>query len=128
MKRILSAFLACVLLVGCVFSLASCFGNINEKYAEKVNEAAKADEHYTYEQVLEDLGEDAADATMDLGAFLGGRSGMIVAVKGCKDLDEIEDKIDAGEDVKGIVVFIAGGKATSAKYGVINEDTFKEDK
>ena len=36
MKKIVSLALVCVLLLGCVFALASC-GNISESYAEKVN-------------------------------------------------------------------------------------------
>jgi len=44
MKKILSAVLACVLIIGCVLTLASC-GKISESYAKKINKAAEADEH-----------------------------------------------------------------------------------
>ena len=118
MKRILSMMLACILLVGCVFSLASCFSNVSEKYAEKINEAAKAGEHITYDEVLEALGDDAVEITVL-------KSGVIVAVKGCSTLDEIEDKLDEGKEVKGIVVTVLAGKATAAVYKTIDADDLK---
>lgn len=116
MKKVISAFLSLVLLAGMIFTLASC--NISESYAEKINKAAEADEHFTYEQVLEDLGEDAVDLTF-------AKNGVIVAVKGCASLDEIEDKLDNGDKVEGIIVTIVLGKATAAKYKTITEDDLK---
>ena len=117
MKKIISTLLVCVLLVGCVFTLASC-SNISESYAEKINEAAEAKEPYTYEEVMEDLGDNAIDITLL-------KSGVIIAVKGCESLDDIEDKIDDGEKLKGIVVTVLAGKATGAEYRVITEDDLK---
>lgn len=116
MKKILSAFLVCVLLVGTVFALASC--NISESYAEKINKAFDKGEPYTYEKVKKDLGEDAVDLT-----FL--ESGVIIAVKDCDSLDDIEDRLEEGKKVQGIVVTVAGGKAIAAKYGEITEDDLK---
>lgn len=116
MKKVISAFLSLVLLAGMIFTLASC--NISESYAEKINKAAEADEHFTYEQVLEDLGEDAIDITIL-------KTGVVVAVKGCSSLDELEDKLDNGEKVEGIVVTVLAGKATAAKYKTITEDDLK---
>ena len=116
MKKVISAFLSLVLLAGMVFTLASC--NISESYAEKINKAAEAGEHYTYEEVLEDLGEDAVDITAV-------KTGVIVAVKGCSSLEDIKAKLDAGDEVKGIVVTVALGKATGAKYKSITADDLK---
>lgn len=116
MKKVISAFLATILLVGSVFALVSC--NISESYAEKINKAAEAGEHYTYEEVLEDLGEDAIDITAL-------KTGVVIAVKGCSSLDELEDKLDNGDKVEGIVVTIALGKATGAKYKSITSDDLK---
>ena len=116
MKKVISAFLATVLLVGMIFTLASC--NISESYAEKINKAAEADEHYTYEEVLEDLGDDAV--------VIGGKTaGVIIAVKGCTSLDDIKAKLDAGDEVEGIVISIFLGKATGAVYKSITEDDLK---
>lgn len=117
MKKILSAVLACVLIIGCVLALASC-GKISESYAKKINKAAEADEHYTYDQVKEDLGDNAVDITIL-------KSGVIIAVKGCETLDEIEDKLDDGKTVKGIVITVVAGKATSATYKEITEEDLK---
>ena len=116
MKKVISAFLSLVLLAGMIFTLASC--NISESYAEKINKAAEAGEHYTLEEVLEDLGDDAVEITIL-------NTGVVVAVKGCSTLDDIKAKLDAGDEVKGIVVTIALGKATGAIYKTITEDDLK---
>ena len=120
MKKIVSLALVVVMLV-CV--LASC-GNISESYAKKINEAAANKEHYTYSQVIEDLGgkEEVADLTITL---LGSTNGTVIAVKGCSNWDEIEDKIDEGETVKGIVVVIVNNKAISAEYKEITANDKK---
>jgi hypothetical protein len=117
MKKILSMVLACVLLFGCMLALASC-SNVTESYAKKVNEAAEAGEHYTYDEVKEDLGEDVVDLTAEV---FGIRGGWLYAVKGCSTWDEIQEKIDAGETVKGVVVSIVNGKAVSATYKEITD-------
>ena len=116
MKKVISALLCAILLVGSVFALVSC--NISESYAEKINKAKEAGEPYTYEEVLEDLGEDAIDITIL-------KTGVVVAVKGCSSLDELEDKLDNGDKVEGIVVTMVAGKATSATYKSITEDDLK---
>ena len=117
MKKIISAVLVCVLLVGSIFALASC-SNISESYAEKINKAAKEGEPLSYDDVVEDLGENAVEI-----AVLG--NGVVVAVKGCDDVEDIIHKIDEGETVKGIVVTMVLGKATAAKYKEITKDDLK---
>ena len=116
MKKIISMLLVCVLLVGSMFALASC-SNISESYAEKINNAAKEGEKYTLEQVKEDLGDEAVDITI-------AGNGVVIAVKGCTSLDELEDKLDNGEKLQGIVVTFVFGKATSATYKEISEEDF----
>ncbi len=111
--KIVSMILVVVLL-GAL--LASCT-NVSQAYADKINDAAEKKEHITYDQVLEDLGENAIDVT-----FL--KSGVIIAVDGCKTLEDLEDKLEAGETVKGIVVTVAAGKATAAIYKEISEEDF----
>ena len=120
MKRIVSLALVIVMLV-CV--LASC-GNISESYAEKINKAAENKEHYTYSDVVDDLGgkEKVVDLTLTV---LGSTNGSVIAVKGCTTWDEIEDKIDDGETVKGIVVVIVNNKAISAEYKEITANDKK---
>ena len=117
MKKIISLALVIVMLV-CV--LASC-GNISESYANKINEAAKNKEHYTYSEVIDDLGgkDKVADLTLTV---LGITSGTVIAVKGCSNWDDIEAKLDAGDTVKGIVVVILNNKAMSAEYREISKN------
>ena len=114
--RLLSMLLVLATLCLC---FASC-GKISESYAEKINKAAEEKEYYTYEEVMEDLGKNAIDVT---DSFT--HTGFIVAVKGCENVDEIKDKIDADEEVKGIIVTFVTGNAMSATYKVITEDDLK---
>ena len=92
MKRILSAVLACVLLLGCVFALASCGATPNEDPAE-----AKA--------ALEAAGYEVLDAESALSmlTYMGITTGVkdvIVASKDDGDAGinifycEAEDKVD----------------------------------
>lgn len=104
-----------------VLTLASC-SKVSQKYADKINEAAEAGEHYTYEQVKEDLGDEAVWIGLEV---LGSANGVIVAVKGCESVDEIEDKLDEGKTVKGITIVITNSKAISAKYSEITEEDLK---
>ncbi len=114
MKKFLSLALAVVLLVATMFTFVSC-GAISESYANKINKAAEKDEHYTYDKVVEDLGENAVEI-----AFLG--TGVVIAVKGCESVKDIQEKIDNGETVKGIVVTMLANKAMSATYKEITEE------
>jgi hypothetical protein len=97
--------------------LVSC-GKISESYAKKINAAADKGEHYTYDQVVEDLGDNAIEI-----AFLG--TGVVIAVKGCESIEDIKDKIDDGKTVKGIVVTMVAKKAISATYREITKDDLK---
>lgn len=117
MKNIMK-ILSLVLAIVCLCTALVACGNISQSYADKVNKAAEKDEHITYTQVLEDLGEDAIDVT-----FM--KTGVVIAVKGCETIDDIEAKLDDGKTVKGIVVTIAGGKAISAEYKELTKDDVK---
>ena len=88
----LTKVLALVLVAAMLcIALASC-GKISESYAKKINKAAEKDEHYTYTEVMEDLGDNAVDITLL-------KSGVIIAVKGCETLDEI---IGFNKDVQAV--------------------------
>ena len=104
------ATLSLVLLVAC--------SNVNQKYADKINKAAKDGDPITLEQVRKDLGDDRAEIILL-------NSGVIISVKGCKSVDDIKKKLDDGKDVEGIVVTIALGKATAADYRKINTNDLK---
>ena len=120
MKKIVSLILVCILMVGV---LASCGSNISEAYAKKINDAAKGENAITYDEVIAALGEEAIDITAEI-PFVG-RAGVIIAVKGVTSQEDLEKLVDDGEDIQGIVITIAANKATAAKYGEINEDSFK---
>ena len=114
MKKIISLILVAVLLV---CTLASC-SNISESYAEKINEAAKEKDYYTYEEVKDDLGDDIVDITI-------AGNGVIIAVKGCASVEDINAKLENGDTVKGIVVTVVLGKATGAAYREIKAEDLK---
>ena len=97
MKKIL----ALVLALSLVFMFASC-GNISESYAKKINAAADKGEHYSYDQVVEDLGDNAIEI-----AILG--NGVVIAVKGCESVADIK----ANEDVDMIVCISHSGTSSN---------------
>jgi len=114
MIKVLSLVLVTVMLI---CSLASC-GSISESYAEKINKAADKGEHYSYDQVVEDFGENAIEI-----AVFG--TGVVIAVKGCESIDDIQEKLDNGKAIKGVVVTMVANKAVSATYKEITEDDLK---
>ena len=116
MKKIISAILVCMLLMASVFSLASCSA-VSKTYANRINKAAENDEHFTYDEVMSTLGDEAVDLTI---SAIGVHAGAIIAVKGCTSWDEIEDLIDEGKTVKGIIITIGYNKATKAEYREIS--------
>ena len=113
MKKILMS----LVLFLCLFTLCSC-SKVSASYAKKINKAAENNEHYTVEQVREDLGDEAIDLNLLVG-------GAIIAVKGVSSLDELEDKLDEGKEIKVIIVYYALGKATKAEYKVITLEDLK---
>ncbi len=104
------AALSLILLVAC--------SNVSQKYADKINNAAKNGEPIALTQVQKDLGDDRVELLV-----LG--NGVIISVKGCKSVDDIKKKLDEGKDVEGIVVTIALSKATSAEYRKITSKDLK---
>ena len=108
-----------LILLIAVFSvmLFSC-SNATADYAEKINAAAKSGEAYTYEQVMEDLGDEAVDITAL-------QSGIIIAVKGVTSVETLKERVNAGEKLDGIVVTMALGKAKSAVFKTITIDLFR---
>lgn len=102
-----------------LLTVVSC-GGVNQKYADKINQAAEAGENISYSEVVKDLGSEK----IINGVFGEGQlaTGAIICVKGVTTQEDLQAKIDAGKDLKGIVVVILGGKAISASYGVITAD------
>ena len=120
MKKVLKLSSLLLVLVAC-FTLASC-SKISEGYAKKINKAAEKEDYITYEQVEKALGDDAVFVGVEL---LGSANGVVIGVKGCDDLDDIQEKLEEGKKVKGIVIAIVNNKATGAEYKEITKDDLK---
>ena len=112
MKKIISKILAFLGALVLVFSLVGC--GVNQKYADKIDEAAKNGEHLTYEEVTKKLG----DATVKGGASVSvvGYTGTDIWYDGCDSLEEAREKYEAGKTVKMITVIFLNGKAVDAEY------------
>ena len=121
MKKIFKALGVVIASGAVVASLASC-SNVTQDYADKIVEKAEDKKNYTYEEVMKKLGAEAINGTIEVAGY---RVGVIIGVKGIKTKEDLQAKIDAGEDVEGIVVTIANGKATTARYGKINASDLK---
>lgn len=121
MKKIFKALGVVIASGAVVASLASC-SNVTQDYADKIVEKAEDKKNYTYEEVMKKLGDEAINGTIEVAGY---RVGVIIGVKGIKTKENLQAKIDAGEDVEGIVVTIANGKATTARYGKINASDLK---
>lgn len=121
MKKIFKALGAIIASGAVVVSLASC-SNVTQDYANKIVEKANDEKNYTYEEVMKKLGDEAINGTIEVAGY---RVGVVIGVKGIKTKEDLQAKIDAGEDVEGIVVTIANGKATTARYGKINASDLK---
>lgn len=113
MKKLLGVFA----LLGVLF-LAAC-SNVTEKYADKVME-----EELSYAEVCEDLGDEA----VSLGIGEDMYTGVVIAVKGCDSLEDIQAKVDEGKDIKGIRIYFAFGKPVYAKYQTITAESLKNTK
>ena len=110
MKKILMT----LVLVFSLVILCSC-SKVSESYAKKINKAAEKNEHYAYQEVIDDLGDEAIDMTVY-------GTGLIVAVKGVESEEDLDELMES-EEVKGILIAVVGKKAIKAYYGEINEET-----
>lgn len=118
-------FLFGIFLTSC--SEFSLFGVNYEKYAQQLDEEIyDGDNNYpSYSSIIKKLGDEAIDCTFYYGSEAN-RFGNVVAVKGCKSRDDILEKINNGESVEGIKIYIMGNVARSAKYTTITEEDIKD--
>ena len=121
MKKILSLALVCVLMVGVLLTLASC-GNISQSYADKVNKAVEDGEPLTKDEVMKALGDGAVWQGMG-----GDALGVIMAVKGCSSMEEIEELVKNKEEADVIIVAVVDGKAVKAAFGSSTDNDFAAD-
>ncbi len=104
MKKILMSILLCVAL----FALVGC-SNATQKFADKVQAEIDAGEEYEVEDAREDLGKECLEALVR-------GTGFVLAVEGCESKADIQAKLDAGEEVYGVVITFADGEAVSVSY------------
>ncbi len=119
MKKIVSLLLICILMIGL---LASC---ANASLAKKINKAADENDPMTYEEVLEALGKNVINETMETA---GKRNGKLLVLRGVKnDIDYrgAVDKIMSGDSVRGIIVVIENDVAVKAVAGKLNKNSLK---
>ena len=117
MKKFTKILALALLAVLCLTALTAC-SNISQAYADKINKAAEKEEYIEYLDVLNDRGDNAIDITVF-------KTGVIIAAQGCESLEELNAKLDEGKSVKGIVITMVGGKATSAEYKVLTKEDTK---
>ena len=104
------------LCLACALALTGC--GVSQKDADKINEAVKANEPWTIEEVHDKYGT----PTIDLVIL---STVVEVYVNGCKTFEDVEARWDAGKKVEALVVTYLAGKTVSAVY---DEDYTKEDK
>ncbi len=114
MKRILKLSLLSFVAIFALFTLVGCAG-INEDFAAEIKEKAKVDEHYTYADLVDKLGDPTIDVSSNLGGLIG-VSGVVQWSKGCADKAALDEKLEAGKTVPTLYVTFLNGKATSAEY------------
>ena len=108
MKRSLKSLLSGIALA---FALVLS-GCVSEGYVSKVEKAAAKDDHLTYAEVIDDLGE----ATVKGGATGQYATGIFVWVKGCDTLEEADAKYDDGKKLEALYITFLAGKATGASW------------
>lgn len=104
-------FIKLFILVIVLFITLTMTGCFTERTADKINKKAEKDDPYTYEEVIDMLG----DSTFD---FLekNTKTGYCVWISGCKDYDTAKKKHDDGKTLNSLTVTFVLGKATDAKY------------
>ena len=104
------------LLLGLLFalglSLTSC--GISAKTAENINVAAAKGDHWTYEEVIDKLGEPTINAYVDLGIL--GKGGYLTYYVGYETKEAAEAAYEEGKTVKILIVTLSEGVAKEAKY------------
>lgn len=111
MKKSLRTILTTGLLAA-TLTLASC--GVSESWAKKINDRAEKEDYYTYEELTKSLGTPTYDLTVEV--LNTGKNGAVIWVKGCKNSDEVDKKLDEGKELYALSVGFIGGKATSADW------------
>ena len=107
--------LSVIVLTLSVVTLVAC-GSVSQKYADKVNSAAKEKKYVTYSEVQKALGDPGLNASGSV--FGSGVTGVCTWYKGAKTYDAAKAKVDAGKSGPYIAITFVDGAATAATYGV----------
>lgn len=97
-----------------IMFLAACSG-VSQSYADKINDAAEKEEYVTLEDARDKLGDNRVEILLF-------NTGILIGVKGVDSQEELEEKLDAGKTVKGIVITVFAGSCTSATYREIESN------
>ena len=104
---------ALVLGLGCV-AFTSCGSSANaEDIQSKIDEKINDDDestYYTYDECVKAMGKNLIENLTVVEE--GQRYGRLVCAEGCKSLDDLKKKVEKGETVKVLVVFVRGGNCT----------------
>lgn len=108
---------------GFKFAVLACAGLMlaacapSQSTADKINAAAATSsesDDWTYDKCVKQLGTPTVDATVSVGS--SGKSGVATWYVGCKNLDEVSTKYNAGKTIKSLAVTFVGGIAKSATW------------
>jgi len=117
MKKFAKITAVVMLVVLSVMMLASC--GVSQSTADKINKATSDGESMSVADAKKLCG---GEPTIDLSA-LG--TGLLVYVNGCKNLEDVNAKIEAGKTPKALYVTIAAGKAIAAVFQDYDADKKK---
>ena len=114
MKKVFKLSIVSLIALFALVTLVGCGAGITEKFADKINEKVSTEECYTYEQLVEKLGEPTEKAVV-------AGTGLAVWVDGYETLEEIADALEDGKTIKSLSVTFLAGKATHAEYEEVKE-------
>ena len=117
MKRIFKLSAISLIALVMLFTLASCAG-INADFAVEIENKAAAEEHYTYDELVEKLGEPTINVSgaISLPGVEIKPTGIVQCSKGCADKEAYNQALEVGKTVPTLYVTFLNGKAMSAEY------------
>lgn len=118
MKKVFKLSMIMVVALFSLFALTSC-GGVSQGMADKINDAAKNDENYTYTDLIDKLGKPVIDLTIEV---LNSRSGLVTWAKGYDNYDDYEAALKDGKDVEILIVSILDNKARTAEFKAAEEE------
>lgn len=110
MKKTMKIVSLMLVVVMSLALLTSC--GISQKTADDINAAVKTGELKTLDELKKQLGDPTTGGVDPIT-----KSGVLVWVNGCKNLEDVYAKVDAGKTLKALTVTFVAGKATLAAYG-----------